>query len=190
MKPEEVKQLRRRKPKFLRQDANKLTKLEKNWRKPKGMDSKMRRALKGYRRLAKVGFGSNKQIYGLNKQGLHEIIINNMNDIEKIGKDQIILLSSTLGLKKKIEILKKIKEKKMKISNLKDIDDFIKTSEEFIKKKAEEKKKKVEVRTKSKEELKKKAEEKKEEKSKEEKQDEEKKKILEKPRSGKEGEYK
>jgi large subunit ribosomal protein L32e len=190
MNPEEVKQLRRKKPKFLRQDANKLTKLEKKWRKPKGIDSKMRRSLKGYRRLARVGFGANKKIYGLNKQGLYEVLVNNMKDIEKIGKDQIILLSSVLGLKKKIEILKKIKEKKMKVSNLKDIDAFIKTSEESIKKKAEEKKKKVEVRTKSKEELKKKAEEEKEKKSKEEKQEEEKKKILEKPRSGKEGEYK
>ncbi|MDD5332036.1 MAG: eL32 family ribosomal protein [Candidatus Nanoarchaeia archaeon] len=177
-----------RKYKFLKQDAHKLDKLKKNWRKPKGLDSKMRRNLRSYRRLVRIGYGSPEEIKGLNRQGIQEIKVNNIHDLDKIKPDQLIIISSTLGLRKKIELVKKIQERKLKVANLKDIQEFIKKSEEKIKKKSDERKSKIEKRAKSKEDLKKKAEKKKEskeEKTQEEKLEEEKKKTLEKPKVGK-----
>ncbi|MDD5253607.1 MAG: eL32 family ribosomal protein [Candidatus Nanoarchaeia archaeon] len=183
------KEMKKRKPDFLRQDAHKLKKLKKNWRKPKGLDSKMRRGLRGYRRSARIGFSTPRKTYGLNKDGLKGIVVKNLRDLESIKENNIIILSSTIGSKNRIEILKKIKEKNLKISNIKNVDDYIQKAEEIFNKKRETKRTKLQERKKTREETKKKAEAKKEEKSAEEKLEKEKKKTLEKPRSGKEGEF-
>ncbi|MDG7043343.1 MAG: hypothetical protein JRM98_04415, partial [Nitrososphaerota archaeon] len=45
-----------KKPKFLRQESWRYKKLKPNWRKPKGIDNKMRLQEKGWPPLVKVGY--------------------------------------------------------------------------------------------------------------------------------------
>lgn len=175
-----------KKPTFLRQDAHKLKNLKKNWRRPKGRHSKMRLRFKGYRTIPTIGYSSPKEVRGLNKDGLKEVIVHNLKDLSKLEKGCIAIIGSKVGLKKRLEMLNKIKE--MKIAcNFKDVDGFIKRAEENIKKKKALAKKKIELKEKSKKEALKKKE-KKEEKPSEDKMKEEKRKVLEKKRKGREGE--
>jgi large subunit ribosomal protein L32e len=177
-------EMKSKKPNFLRQDAHKIKGLKKKWIKPKGVHSKMRLKLRSYRKQAGIGYSSPKEVKYLNREGFKEVLVNNLNDLTKIKDNEVILLSSKLGLKKKIEIIKKIQELKLKISNLKDADTFVKNIENLIK---EKKKKREEL--KAKKEVKK-EEEKKEEKKpiegeevkekKEEEEKEAKRKVLEK----------
>ncbi len=154
--------LKLKKPDFLRQDAHKVKKIDKKWARPKGRHSKMRVGLRGHGKRPSIGYSSPREVKGLNKQGLKEVLVNNINDLKKVkDKDkEVILLASNLGLKKRIEILKKVKELKLKIANIKDIDSFVSNVESFLrerKKKKEEKKpkkeaEKIEVKEEKKEE--------------------------------------
>ncbi len=181
------KELKKKKPTFLRQDAHKVKRLKKNWRRPKGRHSKMRLRFGGYRKLPAVGYSSPKKVRGLTREGFKEIIVNNIKDLDRINENSVAVIGSTVGLKKRLEILKKIKELKLKC-NFKDIDGFIKKAMENIEKKKALAKKKIELKEKAKKEALKKVEQKKEKKPTEKEIKEEKKKVLEKRRKGREGE--
>ena len=168
------KKLKSKKPDFLRQDAHKVKTLKKNWRFPKGIHSKMREKIKGHRRLPKIGWSSPAEVRGLTPEGFKPILISNVQEL--LLDNQPKLLSSTVGMKKRLEIVKKAKEKGINILNIQNLDDFIKKTEEKLQKRRESKKEKIKVtkpvaiKEKKKETL--------EEKEKREK--EERKKILEK----------
>ena len=93
--------------------------------------------------MVTTGYGSPKAVYGLHLSGLEKANINSVSPIESINKEtQGIIISSAVGTKKRIEIIKKAKEAGIKILNIKDPDEFLKKIEENIKKKKEEKAKK------------------------------------------------
>jgi large subunit ribosomal protein L32e len=157
------KDLKKKKPHFMRQDAHKRKRLKNSWRKSRGSQSKMRQGLKGYRRSITIGWGSPRKVYGLSKEGLEKITVNNVNDLKKMdAKKEGALISGSVGLRKKLDIIKEAENLKIKILNIKDPQKFVKDSEESMKKKKEEK----EARQKEKE---KKKTDKKKEKKKEEK---------------------
>jgi large subunit ribosomal protein L32e len=179
------KKIKAKKPNFVRQDSHKQAEVKKNWRKPKGLQSKMRLRKKGYRKSVAVGYGSPKKVYGLHPKGLQSIIIKSIKEIENIDpKTQGIIISKTLGQKKKVELIKKAKEKAITILNVKDADKFLKQVEDKLKTKQEEKRAKEAEKAKKKKESEKKGEEKEKldeklsEDEKKEKEKEEKEKVL------------
>ncbi len=138
------KKLKKKKPVFLKQDAHKKVKLKKNWRQPKGRHSKMRLKLRGYRKHPSVGYSSPTLVRGLSPEGLREIHVNTLGDLKKVKKGDGIILGSTIGLKKKLELLKQIEEQKLTVLNLRDITKFIEKSEEKLSVKKKESKKREE----------------------------------------------
>lgn len=170
------KKLKKKKPNFLRQDAHKIKRLAKKWRKSKGLDSKIRRRLRGYRKSPSIGYSSPKKVRGLTKDGKKVIIVHNLKDLQK---DTDIIISKKVGIKKKIEIIKKAQELGINIINIKNTNTFLKKIEESIKKRKEKSKERIKIKEKRKKEPieKEKKEETKEEKEKYEK--EEKRKVLE-----------
>jgi len=155
-------QIKNKKPTFLRQCAHKRGRLANKWRRPKGLHSKMRKKLKGYRKSPSPGYGSPNEVKGVHPSGLKQILVNSIKDLEKIESDSGIILSSKIGLRKKIELVKEAIEKKIKILNIKDPNLFLKSTEEKIKKKKEAKEAKTKEKEKKKKEKEKKVAEKKE----------------------------
>ena len=174
------KKIKKKKPHFLRQNAHKIKKLKKVWRQPKGMHSKMRKKLRSYRKHPSPSYSSPKKVRNLTPEGFIPIIISNTSQL----KDQkAIIISGKVGLRKKIDIVKKALQLKIKILNLKNPEEFIKEIESKLAKKKEELKKKIEKRKESKQETTKKTEKKEKEETPEKKkkrEKEEKRKILEK----------
>ncbi len=150
--------MKKKKPDFIRQDTHKKKRLAKNWRKPRGIDSKLRLQLKGKGKLVKVGYKSPKSVRGLNREGLKEVLICNVADLKKIEEGMIGVISATVGTKKKIGIIKKATEDKIKLSNY---------TEQFIKKKKKKQKQRKEEEKQKEEKKKEKAKIEKEEKQKE-----------------------
>lgn len=189
--------IKKKKPKFVRKDSNKLSKLGKRrkkkqkWVRPRGRDNKLRLKLKGYGNWPVIGYSQAASVRGTLK-GLKPVLVHNLLELESVSKEEIAVLAA-VGLKRKIELAKRASEKGIKTNiNLKK---FLESSAELVeerkkakteRKKAEalkEKKKKEgakkarEAREKE-EEPKEKSEEEKEEEA--EKEKEERKKILEK----------
>ncbi|MBW2993007.1 50S ribosomal protein L32e [Candidatus Woesearchaeota archaeon] len=181
------KRIKKKKPVFVKQDAHKKTRLKKKWRKPRGRHSKIRLNIRGYRKGVRKGYGSPRAVYGMHSSGLKEIRISNINGFEKINpKEHGAVIASSVGIKKRIELLKKAKELGIDVLNFREIDKFLKDIEEKQKAKKEEKEKRRKAKETKKKEKEKKAGEKKEEKlaeklteeEKKEKEKKEKEKIL------------
>ena len=108
--------------KFIRRIWSRYSKLGKRrkkkqvWRRPTGRDNKMREKRKGYPAVVSVGYQTDKRIKGKIEEKT-PITVNTMKDLEKVGKDNIIILGK-MGKKKKLEVTKKAKEKGLEIYNL------------------------------------------------------------------------
>jgi len=154
------KKIKAKKPHFVRQDAHKLKKLPDHWRKPRGLQSKMRLHKKSYRRTVETGWGSPVEVKGTNKEGKKIIIVRNMKQLDLINsKTESVILSSSLGTQKRLVLLKKAKEKGITIDHI-NLDQYIKTAESTFDARIQNKKQS----TKEKDEKKKKLEEKSKEK--------------------------
>ena len=154
------KDLKSKKPTFVRQDAHKKPKLGNKWRKPKGIQSKMRLHRRGYRRSVSKGWKSPREVRGLDKEGFIPIIVHTINQLNNIDKEaQSIIISSKVGQRKKIDLVKEALKFNLKISNF-DANKYLNKIEEELKKKKQVK-----------EELKKKKDDKKKEKVKDDKKE-------------------
>jgi len=118
--------------KFLRKDSHKYSKLGKRrkkkqiWRKPTGRDNKMREKIKGHPVSVSIGYKNKKD---LEKDKI--ILIKNLKELEKIEKGKIGKLGK-IGMKKKIEIVKKAKERKVNLGKI-NIEKFLKAHDKKIK---------------------------------------------------------
>lgn len=181
------KRIKAKKPDFVRQEACRRKKLEEKWRQPKGRHSKLRRKFGGKRKHPGMGYCSPRLVKGLTMDGLKPVNVANLKDVDKIDPKTDVAVIAATGLKKKVAIIKKLNEKKVKILNIKEPVAYIKQVEDLMAKKKKEKEAKLKKKELSRKEKLKAAEEKKkkeeEEKSAEEKEKEakeEQRKILEK----------
>lgn len=149
------KEIKERKPIFIRQDNPKRMKVNDKWRKPKGIHSKIRHKFKGRRKMPSPGYKSPAEVKGLHSSGLEIINVRSVEELNKINRDKEgIIVAKTTGMKKRLEIFKKAKELSINILNL-NIDEQIKKIEDFIsskkKKDADAKKEepKKEIKTKA-----------------------------------------
>ncbi len=134
------KRIKKKKPAFIRQDAHKKKRLGVKWRKPRGLHSKVRLGLKGYRKKISKGYKSPSLIKGFHSSGLKVVAVSSVKDINKIkNEEEGIIIKKQVGLKKKIEIIKKAIESSIKILNIKKPSDFLKAVEVGLKKKKDKK---------------------------------------------------
>src|SRR3989338_5878965 len=137
-------EMKERKTVFIRQDNPKRRKLNYKWRKPKGVHSKIRHHFKGRRKMPSPGYKSPAEVKGLHSSGLKMIRVFSADDVKKIKKEnEGIIIPKSIGMRRRLEILKKANEAGISVLNL-NADESIKKIEEFVsskKKKSPEKKK-------------------------------------------------
>jgi len=108
----------KKKPKFLRSSAHAYKRIGMKWRKPRGVHSKLRRREKGKGFHPNVGWGAPKYLKWLHPSGFEEILVSNLKQLEKINpQKQAVKISHTIGKKKRMIILKKADEMKIKVLN-------------------------------------------------------------------------
>jgi large subunit ribosomal protein L32e len=107
----------KKKPKFIRQSGTYLKRL-KSWRRPRGNQSKLRMHRKSKGHMPSPGYGSPNALRGLHPSGYEEVLIFNVKDLEQINKEkQAARISSRVGRRKRIDIMKTAKELNIKILN-------------------------------------------------------------------------
>ncbi|OIO80525.1 hypothetical protein AUJ84_03155 [Candidatus Pacearchaeota archaeon CG1_02_32_132] len=108
--------------KFIRRDSTRFSKLGKKrknkqkWRGAKGRDNKIRENRKGYPKMPSLGYGKSRKEFG-KIDGKIPVRVFNVKDVEKVGKDNIIIIGK-IGAKKKMDVIKKAHEMKLKIFNI------------------------------------------------------------------------
>ena len=107
-----------RRPKFVRQESWRYSRLAETWRKPKGKDNKMRRQLSGAPRLVKIGYRSPRKARGLHPSGYTDNIVFNVNDLASLDPSKdAARIAHVIGQRKRLLILAEARAKGIKVLN-------------------------------------------------------------------------
>jgi len=105
-------------PKFVRQESWRYIRLAENWRKPKGIDNKMRKQMSGVPPLVKVGYRGPKRARGLHPSGYKDKLVHNIRDLEKLDpKTDAARIGHSVGRRKRIDLVNKANALGIKVLN-------------------------------------------------------------------------
>ncbi len=105
-------------PKFVRQESWRYVRIHPEWRKPKGVDNKVRRQDKGWPALVRVGYRGPVESRGLHPSGHYEVMVHNPAGLEGLvpGRD-VARIGGTVGAKKREAILARATELGIRVVN-------------------------------------------------------------------------
>merc|ERR1712213_107067 len=79
VKPDIVK---KRTKKFIRHQSDRYGKVKSNWRKPKGIDNRVRRRFKGQYKMPNIGYGTWKKCKHVTPEGFKRFLVHNVKELE------------------------------------------------------------------------------------------------------------
>ena len=105
------KEFSENRPAFVRQESWRYVRIHPEWRKPKGVDSKMRRQDKGWPPLVRVGYRGPVAARGLHPSGHREVLVHRAKDLDALvpGTD-VARIGRTVGARKRGSILERANE--------------------------------------------------------------------------------
>ncbi len=108
----------KRRPAFIRPESWRYDRLSREWRKPKGLDNKVRKSKKGWPRRAKVGYRGPLVSRYLHPSGHYEVIVHNDAELGSLvpGRD-VARIGGTVGARKRALILRRAKELGLRVVN-------------------------------------------------------------------------
>jgi large subunit ribosomal protein L32e len=133
--------VKRRKPAFVRPESWRYMRLKETWRRPRGLDHKIRRKIKGWPAAVSTGYQGPKVARGLHPSGYREVLVYNTEDLKSIDpKTQAIRIAHTVGRRKRTMIIIEARKKRMTILNLKEAREVVEEERKTAKEKKEEEK--------------------------------------------------
>lgn len=113
------KEIKKKKPAFRRVESWRYVRVKDSWRKARGIDSKTRRKSKSGVKSPSVGYRTPKKIRGLHPSGYEEVRVEVLKDLDDLNPHKhAIKLASTLGSKKRLEIIDHAQKRNFRILNI------------------------------------------------------------------------
>ena len=76
--------VKKRTKKFARHQSDLFKRVKPSWRKPKGIDGRVRRRFKGALPMPSIGYGSNKETRNVHPHGFKTVVVQNVADLEML----------------------------------------------------------------------------------------------------------
>jgi len=115
---EQRKKISEHRPKFKRQESWRYKRLAVTWRKPKGVDNKMRKQVSGVPPLVKIGYRGPRISRGLHPSGYVDSLVHNVKDLMLLDNSKdAARIARTVGNKKRLEIISKAESMGIKLIN-------------------------------------------------------------------------
>ncbi|KAJ3617605.1 hypothetical protein Zmor_008826 [Zophobas morio] len=115
-----IKIVKKRTKKFRRHQSDLFKRLSSSWRRPRGIDSRVRRKFKGTTRLPKIGYGSNTKTKFMSKDGFRRINVRNVADLELLmmhNRKYSAEICHNVSAKKRALIVERANQLNIKVVN-------------------------------------------------------------------------
>jgi len=106
--------------KFNRHQSDRFMCVAPSWRKPKGIDNRVRRRFKGQAVMPSIGFGSNKKTRHMMPSGHRAFLVHNPKDVDLLlmhNRTYAAEIAHAVSSRKRVEILAKAKALGVKVTN-------------------------------------------------------------------------
>ncbi|KAI5479403.1 60S ribosomal protein L32 [Pseudohyphozyma bogoriensis] len=115
-----IKIVKKRTKPFKRHQSDRYAGLKEAWRKPKGIDNRVRRRFKGQLPMPNIGYGSNKKTRHVMPNGYKRFLVNNEREVELLlmhNNTFAVEIAHGVSSRKRIAIVEKAKVLGLKVTN-------------------------------------------------------------------------
>ncbi|KAG5519003.1 hypothetical protein PMAC_002534 [Pneumocystis sp. 'macacae'] len=112
--------IKKRTKRFVRHQSDRYKCIAPSWRKPKGIDNRVRRRFKGQIAMPRIGYGSDKRTRHMRPGGYYTFLIRNVSDVDVLlmhNKTYIGEIASTVSSRKRILIAEKAMKLGVRLTN-------------------------------------------------------------------------
>eukprot|EP00922_Rhytidocystis_sp_ex-Travisia-forbesii_P066609 GHVS01098895.1.p1 GENE.GHVS01098895.1~~GHVS01098895.1.p1 ORF type:complete len:137 (+),score=11.04 GHVS01098895.1:170-580(+) len=105
---------------FKRFQCDRFKRVKPSWRKPRGIDNRVRRKFKGTNLMPNIGYGSSRKTRHMLQNGFYKFRIRNSNDLEMLLMQNGRFcgeICHTVAAKMRKEIVERAAQLKVKLTN-------------------------------------------------------------------------
>ncbi|CAG8456410.1 4921_t:CDS:2 [Ambispora gerdemannii] len=117
-----VKIVKKRTKPFKRHQSDRYKSVKESWRKPKGIDNRVRRRFKGQLPMPKIGYGSNKKTRHLLPNGFKKFLVSNVDELELLlmhNKTYAAEIAHNVSSRNRTKIIERAEQLSVRITNAK-----------------------------------------------------------------------
>ncbi|WAR03154.1 RL32-like protein [Mya arenaria] len=114
------KKIVKRNKKFIRHQSDRYVKVKQNWRKPKGIDNRVRRRFKGQFLMPNIGYGTNKKQRHVMPDGFKKFLVHNIAELEVLlmqNRTFAAEIAHNVSSKKRKAIVERAQQLAIKVTN-------------------------------------------------------------------------
>ncbi|KAF9589733.1 hypothetical protein IFM89_028642 [Coptis chinensis] len=112
--------VKKRTKKFIRPQSDRKICVKQNWRRPKGIDSRVRRKFKGVTLMPNIGYGSDKKTRHYLPNGFKKFLVHNVSDLEILmmhNRTYCAEIAHNVSTKKRKEIVERAAQLDVVLTN-------------------------------------------------------------------------
>ncbi|KAL5335388.1 hypothetical protein BJX70DRAFT_401595 [Aspergillus crustosus] len=112
--------VKKRTKRFFRHQSDRFKCVPESWRKPKGIDNRVRRRFKSNIPMPSIGYGSNKKTKHMMPSGHKAFLVHNPKDVELLlmhNRTYAAEIASAVSSRKRVDIIAKAKALGVKVTN-------------------------------------------------------------------------
>ena len=113
--------VKKRTKKFARHQSDQFMRIRNSsWRKPKGIDGRVRRRFKGAVPMPSIGYGSDKQTRNVHPHGFRTVVINNVQELEMLmmhNRSYAATVAHSVSSRLRKEIVQRAEQLAIRVTN-------------------------------------------------------------------------